>query len=279
MLKQNKIPFRSKTTVILVIICSLFFSTSLLAQKNIGTIFLTTPFNEQKIYVSYPLFSWSSTISFQSMSDITYQFKLVEVFSHQNAATAILSNSALYEKEVGTSTILQYPLDAPELQNCKRYAWQVVAYDKNQKIIDENDYKVTYTNKIAQSEPYLFQTPCHQSSRISNPNTSQSYLVLAKTVDNFVFQTSNTVTSNNYQLNIKYTEDYAAYELKYTIYSWDRTAVLTNTSSNASVQLDNGWNYLSINLPTNIFSANTIYQLEVETPKGDIYKAKFEISQ
>lgn len=279
MFKQNKIPFSCKINIMLVFICSLFFSTSLQAQKNVGSILLTTPFNEQKIDVSYPLFSWSSTISFQSLSNITYQFKLVEVFSYQNATTAILGNPVLYEKDLGTSTILQYPLDAPELQNCKRYAWQVVAYDKNQKITGENDYKVTYTNKIAQSEPYLFQTSCHHNNRISSPSSTQSYLVLAKTVDNFVFQTSNTITSNNYQINIKYIEDYAAYELKYTIYSWDRTALLTNTSTNANVQLDNGWNYLSINLPQNIFSVSTIYQLEVETPKGDIYKAKFEITQ
>jgi len=251
----------------------LFVITSMAQSGN--TILLTTPFNEQKLEVKYPLFSWTSTLSFQNLSNVTYQFKLVEVLSYQSPAAAILSNPTLYEKEVGTNTILQYPIDAPELQDCKQYAWQVIAYNKTQKIMDEINYKTSYTNKIAQSEPYSFQTNCNQVNRISNPTSVQPYIILAKNIDNYVFK-----IDANKKLNFKYIEEYAGDTLKYKIYNWRRDVIASNTT--ITTVLDYGWNYLTIDLsllnpsllPT---GAQNIYQLEVETPKGDVYKAKFEI--
>jgi len=280
-------PITKKIRLHFISVCCLFFMfNNVHAQADLNrllySIQLTVPFNEQRIEVNYPLFSWSSNIDF-SKGDITYTFKIVEVFSFQTAQNAILSNPSLFEKEVGNVTILQYPIDAPELQDCKIYAWQVVAYSKKDKIVDEKSYKVNYTNKIAQSEPYLFTTKCNQQARISNPTSQEPYIILAKTVDNFVFR----LLSD--QLNFKYVEEYAAYELKYTIYNWKREVLLTNNPliTSTKVPLDYGWNYLSIDLtnaspaliPNSTPSDNNIYQLEVETPKGDIYKAKFEITQ
>lgn len=277
MLNQNKIQIGSIVKMLLSFICSMLFCITLMAQNGINTILLTTPYNEQKLEVKYPLFSWTSTISFRDLSNITYQFKLVEVLPYQSSTSAIISNPALYEKEVGTTTILQYPIDAPELQDCKHYAWQITAYNKTQKIIDEINYKVSYNNKIAQSEPFSFQTNCNQVSRISNPSSSQPYIILAKTVDNYVFK-----IEANKQLNFKYIEEYADDTLKYKIYNWKRDVIVSNTT--ITTLIDYGWNYLTIDLsglnPSVLpVGPQNIYQLEVETPKGDIYKAKFEINK
>lgn len=237
---------------------------------------LTIPFNEQKLDVKYPLFSWSGNIDF-SKNNVIYAVRIVEMYPYQTAQSAILSNPVFFERETGSSTLLQYPVDAPALADCKVYAWQVIAYDTKTKMVDEKNYTITYTNKIGQSEPYMFSTKCNQNARITNTSLTQPYIVLAKTVDNYVFKVENK------KLNFKYIEDYAAYDLKYKIYNWKREVLLTNNPNVAStkVALDYGWNYLSVDLSNAVINppvtTGNIYQLEVETPKGDIYKAKFEL--
>lgn len=264
-----------------LVLCLLFFRVMILnAQSFINNTYapiqLTIPFNEQKLDVKYPLFSWTGNIDF-TKSSVSYVIRIVEMFPYQTAQSAILSNPVFFEKEVGINTLLQYPVDAPTLSECKIYAWQVIAYDKKTKVVDEVKYTMRYTDKIGQSEPYIFSTKCNQNARITNTSLTQPYIILAKTVDNYVFKVENK------KLNFKYIEDYAAYELKYKIYNWKRELLLTNNPnvSSTKVALDYGWNYLSIDLSNAVINppvaAGNIYQLEVETPKGDIYKAKFEI--
>jgi hypothetical protein len=230
---------------------------------------LIMPYNNQDLQVQYPLFSWSSNLV-PSGNDISYQIKIVEVIGKQTAATAIY-NPPVFEKDLGFVTVFQYPVDAPELQKCKQYAWQIIATDKKNKIIDERSYKVSYTNKIAQSVPFLFRSNCNQEMKVTNISTTKPYIILSKTVDNFIFPVENS------ELNFKYIEDYAVSELHYKIYNWKRQEVMS--SATTQLQLEFGWNYLSIDLNDAATALNTgeVYQLEVETPKGDIYKAKFEL--
>lgn len=237
-----------------------------------ATITLTLPQDNQELYAAYPLFSWASTITIPNQ-DFYYQIKIVEVYTKQNPNSAVLNNPAVYQMDVGTATVYQYPVDAPELQKCKRYAWQVTAYSKKDIIVDEKSYKTIYSTKIAQSEAYVFTSQCTQNMRITSPTITKPYIILAKTVDNYVFSVTDA------KLNFKYIEDYAAYNLKYKIYNWKREVLLSNTTEELLV--DYGWNYLSIDLSeaTTPLETGQIYQLEVETPKGDIYKAKFELKE
>ncbi|MBK9329006.1 MAG: hypothetical protein IPM95_06770 [Sphingobacteriales bacterium] len=270
-----------RTSRLHLVFCLLFFRViNLNAQTFLSNSFapiqLTIPFNEQKLDVRYPLFSWSGNMDF-TKNNASYVIRIVEMYPYQTAQSAILSNPVFFEKEVGAGTLLQYPVDAPALSDCRIYAWQVIAYDNKTKIVDERKYTVKYTNKIGQSEPYMFTTKCNQSARITNASLTQPYIILAKTVDNYVYRVENK------KLNFKYIEDYAAYELKYKIYNWKREVLLTNNPNvpSTKVALDYGWNYLSVDLNNAEINppvaAGNIYQLEVETPKGDIYKAKFEI--
>jgi len=275
--RKNKIKIsRSGIVYALLFLNVVTLKAQTFLNNSYASIQLTIPFNEQKLDVKYPLFSWSGNMDF-TKNNASYVIRIVEMYPYQTAQVAILSNPVFFEKEIGTSTMLQYPVDAPALSDCKIYAWQIIAYDNKSKIVDEKKYTIRYTDKIGQSEPYLFTTKCNQNARITNTGLTQPYIVLAKTVDNYVFKVENK------KLNFKYIEDYAAYELKYKIYNWKREVLLTNNPnvSSTKVALDYGWNYLSVDLNNAVINppvaAGNIYQLEVETPKGDIYKAKFEI--
>src|SRR6202008_1874907 len=133
--------------------------------------------------------------------------------------------------------------------------------------IDEKNYKVSYTNKLAQSEPFTFISDCNVESRVTNPLSSQPFIILSKTVDSYVFA----VEDN--KINIKYIEGYIASQLKYKIYNWKREELLDNTFDDAGVTIDYGWNYLTIDLsnaspelaPNVNPGDKNFYQLEVET--------------
>lgn len=267
---------RQQLVLCILVLSVLNLNAQSFLNNSYASIQLTIPFNEQKLDVKYPLFSWTGNIDF-TKSSVSYVIRIVEMYPYQTAQSAVLSNPVFFEKEVGANTLLQYPVDAPELSDCKIYVWQIVAFDNRSKIVDEKKYTIKYTDKVGQSEPYMFTTKCNQNARITNTSLTQPYIILAKTIDNYVFKTENK------KLNFKYIEDYATYELKYKIYNWKREVLLTNNPnvSSTKVTLDYGWNYLSIDLSNAVINPpvapGNIYQLEVETPKGDIYKAKFEI--
>ncbi|BDQ02020.1 hypothetical protein [Ignavibacterium sp.] len=79
--------------------------------------------------VSYPTFQWVPVIV-PSAYEIKYTLRIVEVMMSQTPLQAISANYPVYENNQISGSTFTYPLDAPELEAGKTYAWQIQALDQ-----------------------------------------------------------------------------------------------------------------------------------------------------
>jgi hypothetical protein len=92
-----------------------------------GPLLLNQPSNGSTLQEFHPLFSWLPLSGVQSLTNLKYDLRLVEVLSNQSAADAIQDNIPLYiKRHLTTSNYLHAP-SAPGLLSGKVYAWQVTA--------------------------------------------------------------------------------------------------------------------------------------------------------
>lgn len=79
--------------------------------------------------ITYPTFQWVPVIV-PSAYEIKYTIRIVEVLTGQTPSQAIAANYPVYENNQITLSSFTYPLDAPELEANKTYAWQIQALDQ-----------------------------------------------------------------------------------------------------------------------------------------------------
>lgn len=77
----------------------------------------------------YPTFQWVP-VTVPSVYEIKYTLKIVEVMMGQTPLQAISANYPVYENNQITTSNFTYPLDAPELEAGRTYAWQIQALDQ-----------------------------------------------------------------------------------------------------------------------------------------------------
>ena len=111
-------------TIHFILFAALTGGTTVWAQSSLGLMPIV-PESDEIVTTPYPNFVWTPAVG--SMGSVTYDFRVVEVYSHQSAESAIQSNPAIYvEREIALSSFL-YPAMAPYLEVGKTYAWQVSA--------------------------------------------------------------------------------------------------------------------------------------------------------
>lgn len=79
--------------------------------------------------ITYPTFVWMS-VNVPPAYGIKYTIRIVEVLTSQTPSQAIAANIPVYENNQITTNSFIYPLDAPELEANKTYAWQIQALDQ-----------------------------------------------------------------------------------------------------------------------------------------------------
>lgn len=89
---------------------------------------LLTPANKDSINTNLPAFQWTPVIVPSEIA-VAYKFKLCEVLAGQIPQKALTANRPIYEAEIISSNVLQYPPDAFPLEKGKTYVWQVQAVD------------------------------------------------------------------------------------------------------------------------------------------------------
>lgn len=96
--------------------------------------------------ISYPTFQWIPVIV-PSGYEVKYTLRIVEVMEGQTPLQAITANYPVYENNQITNSTFTYPLDAPELESGKVYAWQIQALDQ---------YGFPPTQNEGKSEIFIF---------------------------------------------------------------------------------------------------------------------------
>lgn len=97
---------------------------------------LIEPANQDKICEKRPLLSWQP--SFPAVAGSSYQLLLVEVKDRQSAVEALNYNLPLVSQSGIINPVLPYPASYKELQQGKKYAWQVTHY-KNQTVLNRSE--------------------------------------------------------------------------------------------------------------------------------------------
>jgi hypothetical protein len=92
---------------------------------------LVFPEDDAVLESTRPVFNWIPPTPFNLFSNLSYDFRLVEVGSMQVASDAIQQNIAVYAQQNIATQVTIYPAGLPALDTGKVYAWQVTAKSNN----------------------------------------------------------------------------------------------------------------------------------------------------
>jgi hypothetical protein len=238
------------------------------ANSTGGTLILITPFNNSEPPTLTPFFTWVGL-----GNDVLYEIKITEVLQGQiNSLGASINNTAFHFEDSLSSFNYFYGLDAPELQECVYYEWQVTAYEETF-TPGEGGGTTTRTN-IATSNIFRFGSQC--SNEALRMSMNKIYFNLSKQPSPFIYNVYNDVIA------FKYIENYSADSLNVTIKDYDgnvryspESGIPLDTSNNQNT----GVFYIEINKnnlndPESLDEADILF-LEVNNAKGDTWMAKF----
>lgn len=157
---------------------------------------LIDPFNKDTICSKRPVLSWEPLIP--AIPGSYYQLVLSEVKTGQNATEALNYNLPLINQRSLISPVLPYPSMGRELQQGKKYAWQVTAYKD-----------LTILNRSAVWE---FVVDCKDSLNKDEEETDNGYRDIEEgAYGNFY--------AAHGKLKLMIVNDYAPQDLNYEIYA------------------------------------------------------------
>jgi hypothetical protein len=125
--------------------------------ENFTSVNLLTPMNNSVNKNLYPIFTWSKVTGTESAfsNDIYYSLKIVEIFDEQSSVIAIQANPSVFKEEEINFNLFQYPVTSHPLEACKKYAWQIEAFQG----IGVNK------KSLIKSEIWSFRIECEQQVR------------------------------------------------------------------------------------------------------------------
>ncbi len=213
--------------------------------ENPTPLILAHPEDESEIEETKPLYTWIPPSPVARSSNLNYTMRLVEMMEGQNKSDALTMNRPIIEMSGIGQPSLMHPLDVPELEKGKWYAWQVEAFVGN--------------TPIAQSEQWKFKVK-KEEKKVEKP----SYVIL-KTDDQNIYNVREI-------LNITYIESYIPQNLTINIYSNDGKLVFNNSTDFKTIRGENSFEILLNNLNIN---KKEIYILKVLNLNNEIYTLRF----
>jgi hypothetical protein len=222
--------------------------------EPVGPPMLSSPFDQSEADALHPLFTWLPPTPPFLFGNLTYDFKLVELFTNQSPGDAVQQNMALYQQQNLTTAMLQYPASQPPLDTAKRYAWQVIARNNG--------------NYVAKSETWTFKVKLYQQSPdVFADDKSYSKLQQQLNVGYFLC---------NGWLKFYYLNEYGdstAHLSIFDISDGKRTRIVLPADS---IPLINGRNLINMDMRQNtMLKKDHIYQLELLNRRGELWIGKF----
>jgi hypothetical protein len=109
--------------------------------ENPTPLILAHPEDESEIEETKPLYTWIPPSPVARSSNLNYTMRLVEMIEGQNKSDALTMNRPIIEMSGIGQPSLMHPLDVPELEKGKWYAWQVEAFVGNTPIAQSEQWK------------------------------------------------------------------------------------------------------------------------------------------
>jgi antitoxin component of MazEF toxin-antitoxin module len=222
-----------------------------------SNMYLVFPNDKDTIETKNPVLIWTHSEPFNIVATGEYfRMIVVELTNDQNAEDGITINNPIYMKNSLTTHALLYPSDAEELENGKRYGWQV------QRV----------TNGIITDKTEAWEYTMKPATAISE----NKYAVLKKTLDAGFY------TAENGKLFFRFNEEYISGKVSCTIYNSAREKILPvaineDKSITTIAFKKSGYNCYEINL-NDLNNVNSgFYTLEVKNEKGEVFLLKFYV--
>lgn len=194
---------------------------------------LTMPEDDSTVIDVNPVFTWAPPAPTGMFSDLNYDLMITEVFDGQTPTDAIQKNLPLQQATHLQQPFFSFPLQGPQLEKDKVYAWQIFAKDQ--------------LRFAARSEIWTFKTG-------DKKNITAVNNIIYLLIDG---NNNSTATVNGDILHIKYVSYSAAHEVP--IIFRDTNGTVINTVKRVMKQGDN---YLDIPLNRR-FKSNTNYILSI----------------
>lgn len=227
-----------------------------LAEGNITAIvnlfmppILIYPEDMDTIDTPYPLLTWLPAYQASAGQTILYNLRLVEMFSGQTSATAILSNPAYFEQYDLPITAIPYPPNANPIELNHTYAWQVAATIGGIPVAYSQIWQFTY----AIPTPIFNEIVEHKQ-----------YYAFFERIEGSLVVTNESAIRMRVEENYYNQNEY----LSFKIYNEQNQVV--HNSNDLSIQIINGIRFVEIPLCGSAIQleTNKIYLIEVSDAKG-----------
>lgn len=215
--------------------------------ENPTPLILAHPEDESEIEETKPLYTWIPPSPVARSSNLNYTMRLVEMMEGQNKSDALTMNRPIIEMSGIGQPSLMHPLDVPELEKGKWYAWQVEAFVGN--------------TPIAQSEQWKFKV-----KKEVKPVEKPSYVIL-KTDDLSIYQFKDI-------LHFTYIESRIDNELNVSIYNSENQLIYKGGNN---FQAKRGENSFKIELNNGKYMKNSLYTLVLKNTYNEQYFLKFKL--
>lgn len=133
-----------------------YFNCFQYALQPMTPLLLADPFDKSTICNKRPDLIWTPPLPMQP--GMRFRVLLVEVKEKQSPAEALSMNVPVVFTGNIVNNILNYPAQSPELQEGKKYAWQVIAYHDKTSVIQSEiwSFTVNCTERKADSTAYSY---------------------------------------------------------------------------------------------------------------------------
>lgn len=216
---------------------------------------LIIPLDSEHVAFTRPFFAWMPPAPFNSFSSMYFDWLLVEVQPTQSAADAIQQNVPVYTQQNVQFTAFQYPLNMPELDSSKLYAWRITA--KNN------------ISPVANSEIWTFRVRKYEDQ--PEPVMPPGYFARVHREENAAFTICNGI------LRFEFQQDQNSPSATINIFdiSSNTRKKLALDSTDYSMQY--GQNFVQIDLRETSGMVNDhMYLLEMITPKNERWYLRFQ---
>lgn len=211
---------------------------------------LIDPYDQDKICDKRPLLTWQPLLP--GIPGSSYQLVLAEIKDTQNPTEALQYNLPIVLQSGIYSPVLPYPSIARELENGKKYAWQVTAY-KDQTILNR-------------SEVWQFTVECQDS--VKKVTSDDGYRDIEDLLKGNFYLASG---------EIKYilVNPYESRNLRYEIVSISEGGG-KQLKKLPKIKLQNGKNKIVLNLSeTGKFTSGNYYIMNLWLPNGEQRSLRF----
>jgi len=226
-----------------------------LEAESSAFLFLVFPPDKETIETKHPVLTWTHSEGFSNSQKDFYRIIVTELNPDQSPEAAINTNIPVYMKNLLTTHQVQYPVDAKDLVQGKKYAWQV------QKISNG-----AIANK---TEAWEFKI------KAPDPIKENKYATLKKVLDGTLYK------AEGNKIFFRFDEGYTGSKLTYRILNEKQEPITAQESDQQTGEISlpevkSGYNTFTIDL-NNYKIAAGVYTLEVVNEKREVYKLKFAV--